>query len=309
MRPAGVRERSERINPARDATLNPDLHRDISSLQSSTPEQERTKNRTDTISRYLIHFLALLPIDGPMKEISVLFSTIAVLAGCVSSPPGGNTPVAEIHVQGTSIIYRGSISRESNERFFKIIETSDLTLLTLIITSKGGDALAGVELGKWVFRNGIDVTVIEYCVSSCANYVFPAGKIKTLDSSAAVVWHGGALQKEWNNPCLRIPKSVLEKGRGCSDIEQIQAESLQEFRSTEALFFAEIGVDQRVTVLGQVPEYDCRGGSRSLGWYYSIDDLARLGIKNIDIQQGEWRPESPASNLTICRVELGADFH
>ena len=253
--------------------------------------------------------LVLLPSQALMKEIPVLFSTIAMLAGCVTSPLGGNPPVAEIHVQGTSIIYRGSISRESNERLFEIVETSDLTSVTLVITSKGGDALAGMELGRWVFKNGLDVTVTEYCVSSCANYIFPAGKMKTLDSSAAVVWHGGALQKEWNSPCSEIPRSVLKKGLGCSDIEQVQAESLEEFRSTEALFFAEIGVDQRVTVLGQDPEYDCRGGSSSLGWYYSIDDLARLGIKNIHIQRGEWRPESPASDLTICRVELGVDFH
>ena len=227
----------------------------------------------------------------------------------MSTPSGNDIPVAEIHIQGTSIIYRGHISRESNVRIFEVVETSDLTPVTLFITSKGGDALAGIELGRWVFKNGLDVSVTEYCVSSCANYIFPAGKMKTLDSSAAVVWHGGALQKEWSNPCSEIPRSVLEKHLDCSDIEKTQAESLEEFRSTEASFFAEIGVDQRVTVLGQDPEYDCHGGSSSLGWYYSIDDLARLGIKNVHIWHGEWRPVSPASDLTICRVELGADVY
>jgi hypothetical protein len=253
--------------------------------------------------------VAISLIQGSMKEFSALLSAFAVLAGCASLPSGSDTPVAEIHIQGTSIIYRGDISRESNARLFEIVETAELNSVTLIITSKGGDVLAGIELGRWVFRNGLDVTVTEYCVSSCANYIFPAGKMKTLDSSAAIVWHGGALQKERNNSCSEIPRSVLEKGLGCSAIQEVQAEFLEEFRSTEALFFAEIGVDQRVTVLGQDPEYNCRGGSGSLGWYYSIDDLARLGIKNIRILQGEWRPESPASDLTICRVELGADFY
>jgi hypothetical protein len=244
-----------------------------------------------------------------MKEISILFGTIAALVACESFPRSGNTPVAEIHVQGTSIIYRGSISRESNERLFKIVETVDLVPVTLVITSKGGDALAGIELGRWVFRNDLDVTVTEYCVSSCANYIFPAGKTKTLEPRAAVVWHGGAMQEEWNAPCSELPKGVLEQGLSCAEFEQIKAEQLEEFRTAEELFFVEVGVDQRITILGQDPEYDCRGGSSSLGWYYSIDDLERLGIGNIHVQQGEWRPESPANNFTICRVELDADFY
>lgn len=244
-----------------------------------------------------------------MKEISFLFGTIVVLVGCVSVPSRSDAPVADIHIQGTSIFYRGSISRESNERLLEIVETADLIPVTLVITSKGGDTLAGIELGRWVFRNGLDVNVTEYCVSSCANYIFPAGKTKMLEPRAAVVWHGGAMQKEWNAPCSEVPQGALEQGLGCADIEQIQAEQLEEFRTAEELFFAEVGVDQRITILGQDPEYDCRGGSSSLGWYYSIDDLERLGIKNIHIQQGEWRPESPATNQTICRVELDADFH
>jgi len=239
-----------------------------------------------------------------MKKISVLFVVIDLLVGCVSTPP-----IADIQVRGDSITYRGSINRESNERLFEVVEIADQFPATLVITSKGGETLAGIELGQWVFRNSLNVTVTEYCVSSCANYIFTAGKVKTLNPEAAVVWHGGALQEEWNAPCSGVPKDLLNEGLHCAEVEQIQAEKLEEFKTAEEQFFAEIGVDQRITVLGQDPEYDCRGGTSSLGWYYSINDLERLGVKNIRIQQGDWRPESPARNLTICRVELGADFH
>ena len=98
------------------------------------------------------------------------------------------------------------------------------------------------------------------------------------------------------------------EGLRCADIEELQREKLEEFKMAEKLFFAEIGVDQRVTVLGQYPQYDCRGSTASLGWDYSIEDMSRLGIENIHVHGGDWRPESPAPNLTICRVELGDDF-
>ncbi len=247
-------------------------------------------------------------ISRLMKQNLFLFVIAASLVGCVSNSPIEDLPIAVISVDGESLIYRGSISRASNDRLFKLVEPIDFVPTTLVITSKGGETTAGIELGQWVFRNRLDVTVTEYCLSSCANYVFPAGLRKTLEPSAALAWHGGSMQEEWGDPCSNMPKSVKEEGLGCADIKRLQRESLEEFKTAEKSFFAEIGVDQRVTVLGQYPEYVCRERTNSLGWDYSIEDMGRLGIKNIQVRNGEWRPESPAPNLTICRVDLGEDF-
>jgi len=243
-----------------------------------------------------------------MKVYFLRFAALALLFGCASAPRSADTSVAEISIQDISIIYRGGISGESNERLFELVKTAELVPTTLVITSKGGETIAGIELGRWVFRNGLDVTVSEYCLSSCANYVFAAGHRKTLEPSAAVVWHGGATQREWGDPCSNAPKIALKQGLRCADIEKFQEESLEEFRSAEESFFAEIGVDQRITILGQDPQYDCRESTASLGWYYSIDDMGRLGIQNVHVRQGKWRPKSPAPNRTVCRVRLGADF-
>jgi len=248
------------------------------------------------------------PTPGLMKRNLFVLVAAASLGGCAPSSSIAEPSVAEIFSEGGSIIYRGSISPESNDRLFQLAESVEVAPVTLIITSKGGETMAGIELGRWVFRNGLDVVVTEYCLSSCANYVFPAGNMKTLEPSAALAWHGGSMQSEWGDPCSRMPNSAIERGFRCADIEKLQREKLKEFRAAEESFYAEIGVDQRVTVLGQLPEYDCRGRAASLGWYYSIDDMRRLGIENIHIRGGNWQPESPAPNLKICRVELGADF-
>ena len=116
------------------------------------------------------------------------------------------------------------------------------------------------------------------------------------------------MQEEWGDPCSNIPRSVREEGLRCTDIEKLQREKLEEFKTAEKSFFAEIGVDQRITVLGQDPQFDCRGETASLGWDYSIEDMGRLGIENIRVRGGIWQPVSPAPDRTICRVDLGADF-
>lgn len=243
-----------------------------------------------------------------MKRNLIFFVIAASLSGCATTPPIMEIPVADISIVGESFIYRGSIHRESNERLFELAESVDLAPTTLVITSKGGETIAGIELGRWVFRNRLDVTITEYCLSSCANYVFPAGIRKTLEPSAALAWHGGSMQEEWGDACSNIPKAVREQGVRCADIEKLQREKLEEFKTAEKSFFAEIGVDQRVTVLGQDPQYDCRGRAASLGWDYSIEDMGRLGIENIEVRNGEWQPESPTPDMTICRVELSAAF-
>lgn len=243
-----------------------------------------------------------------MKQNSLLFGPLALLLGCAPISPSSNNPVAQILIEDTSIIYRGPISPKSNELLFELLGAADSIPETLIITSKGGETRAAIEFGRWVFRNRIDVVIPEYCLSSCANYIFLAGDTKTLEATAALAWHGGAMQENWDDPCSDLANSGLEQHFNCAEIEHAFEESLEEFIAAETLFFAEIGVDQRITVLGQDPRFDCRRRSRSLGWYYSIEDMERLGVKNVRVRSGEWNPVLPARKLTICRLELGADF-
>ena len=242
-----------------------------------------------------------------MRPGSLFFAT-AFLTGCAPILRYDLPLIADVFVVERSLVYRGPISRESNQRLFDLAESIEFAPTTLIITSKGGETFAGMDLGLWVHRNALNVTVMEYCLSSCANYVFPAGSNKFLEAGAALAWHGGALQEEWGDPCSDLPRSILEEGVSCEDVQALQQEKLEEFKTAEKAFFVEIGVDQRVTVLGQYPEYDCRGDTASLGWDYSIPDMGRLGIENIIVRDGIWRPVSPAPERSICRVELGPDF-
>ena len=49
-------------------------------------------------------------------------------------------------------------------------------------------------IGEWVFDHQLDVIVDELCFSSCANYIFTAGKNKIIGKDAIVGWHGSEQQ-------------------------------------------------------------------------------------------------------------------
>ena len=49
-------------------------------------------------------------------------------------------------------------------------------------------------IGEWIFDHEIDVIVDEICFSSCANYIFTAGKNKIIEKDAIVGWHGSEQQ-------------------------------------------------------------------------------------------------------------------
>ena len=60
-----------------------------------------------------------------------------------------------------------------------------------------GDVIGeGMKLGHWIFDHNVDVPVDGLRFSSCANYVFTAGRIKTLMAGSIVGWHGSERQDE-----------------------------------------------------------------------------------------------------------------
>ena len=84
--------------------------------------------------------------------------------------------------------YTGSLESDRVERFLGKHHPRSIRVLE--ITSDGGEVEAAILLGSWIFENQIDVSVTDYCLSSCANYVFSAGRKKIIQPGAIVAWHG-----------------------------------------------------------------------------------------------------------------------
>jgi ATP-dependent protease ClpP protease subunit len=214
-----------------------------------------------------------------------------------------------VSVDGATLTYRGPLHAEGVARLLEAAEAAPEPPRTLVITSTGGDIEAGMRLGNWIFDRGLDVHVPEYCISSCANYVFTAGKHKVVGQTALVIWHGGATQEGLasGSPCryLESPDIPCDEQKLKATLEAM----LERVQRMEADFFERIGVTQLITVLGQWPQYDCSaslgpGSYNYIGWYYSIRDLEKLGVNDVSVEGGDWNPASPAPHVKFCRVVL-----
>ena len=86
--------------------------------------------------------------------------------------------------QPATLVYRGALSEAANQRLFELYVKTKPRPRLLKVTSGGGDITLGMDLGEWVFQNGLDVEVVDHCFSSCANYVFTAAKAKYLNPCA-----------------------------------------------------------------------------------------------------------------------------
>jgi hypothetical protein len=202
-----------------------------------------------------------------------------------SKPDGADEEVA-ITIEGTTVKYVGKVSDKNAELFMNMVKGKNLT--TLVINSGGGEINAGMEIGSWVFDNQIDVVVDGVCMSSCANYVFTAGRFKTIRKGSIVGWHGNALtesatsDQELRRATTEAFNQLPESDQKKLNLEEMIKKAIEQSKEyhassikRQAEFFTKIGVD----------EYVCRIGLEEYGaedfYILSVADMARFGIQNV----------------------------
>jgi hypothetical protein len=65
----------------------------------------------------------------------------------------------------------------------------------VVAGSNGGDWESALALGILIHKHGWDVEIADICASSCANFIFPAGKKKYLHDDSMLLYHGGPHQQ------------------------------------------------------------------------------------------------------------------
>jgi len=175
------------------------------------------------------------------------------VAGSLTRAADANEEEFDVVVSGTSIIYKGGITRSANLYLFSLAEQAEQPITKLVITSIGGDVDAGMELAHWVFDSQLDIHVPGFCGSSCANYVFPAARHKFLDETAMVAWHGGATQKDLDEAPACEEDGWFKEVFDCDAdaYSEQMSQMIADLRTKETVFFGKIGVDQRITTLGR----------------------------------------------------------
>lgn len=94
---------------------------------------------------------------------------------------------------------------------------------SIVIDSEGGDVLTAISVGKDLAASDVKVIVRNYCISSCANYIFLGAKRKRLMEGAVLGFHGAPT----------YPEVQSDAGRAIYDIAKESSE-----------FFKSIGVDE-----------------------------------------------------------------
>jgi hypothetical protein len=223
---------------------------------------------------------------------------------------------AQMRVLGDTVYYTGNLSKASSGAFDVAVTGLARGQVTrLVISSGGGDTVAGRHVGRWVRDMALVVEVDVICFSSCADYVFPAGRARVIRGDAFVGWHGNERQFE-----------VLAARQGVTLSEELgryapkdlapeqQAAVVQEFlqsiavtRQAEADFYASLGLSDAFAVCAVGDALERRPGyAGQKGWGFSLDDMARLGLKNT-VYLGAGRYEQDSMRFRQYLVPLGAD--
>ena len=173
-------------------------------------------------------------------------------------------PAASVMAAGDAVIFEGRIDATSTAAVLRLLQTSPIT--RLIITSGGGDVAAALDMADAIRAHQLDIEVPRACLSSCANYIFPAGRRKTLGRPDAVGWHGNMAHVLH---LLRTGQEHLTEG---------QVDSARQLAARESAFYTGIGVDGFVCWFGKLAPNDVEDF-----YWLSVADMARFGIRDVTV--------------------------
>lgn len=116
--------------------------------------------------------------------LPVIRLLLAIIAGTSIGLTGNAQAAAEAEV----ISYQGNLTNQAVDSILRNLR-SHPTVSMLQITSPGGQADAGLRLGRYVHDHDIEVSVLGYCMSACAQYVFLPAARRQLNADGLVVFH------------------------------------------------------------------------------------------------------------------------
>jgi hypothetical protein len=256
--------------------------------------------------------------------VAMLAASVMGAAGCASAasleshPPEilrAKAEPATVHIQGDTVYYTGNFSKASTVAFDAAVTGIRRGQVTrLVISSGGGDTVAGRHVGRWVKDMGLVVEVDVICFSSCADYIFPAGRARVIRTDAFVGWHGN--ERQFHLLAARkgisladlltqyVPKDASPEQR--TAFFRDFAETTKVTMKDEADFYAKLGLNDAFAVCAVGDVLEKRPGyAGQIGWGFSLADMARLGLTNT-VYLGEGAYEDSA-RFRKYLVRISAD--
>lgn len=195
---------------------------------------------------------------GAIKSVAIACLTL-IVGGCATRT------IAPVTISGKTVVFQGLISDRTVDEFIQVIELHNAS--RVLIASGGGHVAPAIRMAKAIFARGMDVEVFGQCFSSCANYVFPAGRNKSITGLGVVGWHG-------NMQHLLHLHHTGEAPMAGAFLDEVKT-----LASLEAEFFESIGVDSFVCWFGKIAPHHVPHM-----YFLSVTDMAKFGISNVSVR-------------------------
>jgi hypothetical protein len=209
-----------------------------------------------------------------LRALAALSIALGLLATAPSSAAG-------VERAGDALIFEGRIDAASAARFLQLLR-EDPKITRLVIASGGGLVGPAIDMAEAIHERGLDVEVPRACHSSCANYIFPAGRHKTLGWPGAVAWHGNMAH------VLHLQQT------GQAQWSQAEIESARGLAQREAKFFRRVGVDEFVCWFAKLAPYEVPDF-----YYLSARDMGVFGIRDVTVRTDTARAVDPALRAVV----------
>lgn len=189
---------------------------------------------------------------------------LSMLAACASPPPAPPSEPVVSYSDGV-LAYDGELRADSVARIKAVMGERKVSLLR--ISSVGGEVDVSIAIARWVYANDIDVEVDGPCFSSCANYIFPAGRRKIIGAEGVVGWHG------------TLEHLLYKHEQNLQPVEERLLPSLRQTAELERAFFADTGINGFIGWFGKMAPYNVPNM-----YFMSADDMAYFGLRGLQVR-------------------------
>jgi len=203
-------------------------------------------------------------------------------------------PFNVVRAPGHSLLLYGTIGLGDDAVFAQALSPGTTTL---VVNSAGGEVRPALAMAHLIRARGLNVIVDGFCASSCADYLFVAGKSQQVHSNSIVLWHGGVTPEMPQQAASAVREQVLKLGQSedaaAAAAGQTVAEWTQVLRE-QRRFYRELGLPD-IILEGLNSFNDARplGGTAPGNdmLFISYRALRCAGLKGL---RRAWAPSSPA---------------
>lgn len=211
----------------------------------------------------------------------------------------------QVYLGNGELNYVGLLDEAANKRLFALYDSLAVKPTVLSIRSGGGAVTLGVALGQWVQARRLDVKVLEFCLSSCANYVFPAGRQKVVSNFAVIGYHGGPSSGKFDfDAQTQSMVDAMPPAQRKAFMDGI-TESIKADGDKERAYLRALGVREDLSTLGQEERHQRRhlDDPDVAGWTYTLEGFARMGVHGITVINPPWKPGSATRKARFAIID------